>query len=128
MSNLNNVSLQGNLVEDPKVMGNENNVARFTVAVNNGFGENASTTYVDCVAFGKQVPVISEHLHKGKQVIVNGQLMQNRWEDKDGNKRSKLEVRLNNFGGFFFTGNAQGSSETVAAKESGSDEEDTTLF
>ena len=118
MSNLNSVVVQGNLVDDPKLMGEENNVARFTVAVNNGFGEHASTTYVDCVAFGKQAAVIGEHLKKGKQVIVRGQLIQNRWEDKEtGAKRSKLEIRLENFGGFFFTGNGGGNGAAADANE-----------
>ena len=110
MSNLNQVVLQGNLVDDPKTMGTENNVARFTIAVNNGHGEHKSTTFVDVVAFGKQVPIIAQYLTKGKQVIVRGSLMQNRWEDKDGNTRTKLEVRLENYSGFFFTGNAAGGT------------------
>ena len=120
MSNLNTVVLQGNLVDNPKLMGEENNVARFTIAVNNGFGEHASTTYVDCVGFGKQAAVIGEHLKKGKQVIIRGQLIQNRWEDKEsGQKRSKLEVRLENFGGFFFTGNNGGNGAADAGEGEG---------
>lgn len=119
MSNLNSVVLQGNLVDNPKLMGEENNVARFTIAVNNGFGEHASTTYVDCVGFGKQATVIGEHLKKGKQVIVRGQLIQNRWETKEGEKRSKLEVRLENFGGFFFTGNSGGNGAADASEGEG---------
>ena len=120
MSNLNSVVVQGNLVDDPKIMGEESNVARFTVAVNNGFGEHKDTTYVDCVAFGKQAAVIGQHLKKGKQVIVRGQLIQNRWEDKEtGQKRSKLEIRLENFGGFFFTGNGGGSGSADANEGEG---------
>ena len=114
---MNVVVLQGNLVDDPKLMGTENKVARFTLAVNNGYGENTSTTFADCVAFGKQAEVIAEHLRKGKQIIVNGQLMQSRWEDKEtGQKRSKLEVRLNNFGGFAFVsgGSRDNAAETTA--------------
>lgn len=122
MSNLNSVTLQGNLVDNPKLMGEENNVARFTIAVNNGFGEHASTTYVDCVGFGKQAAVIGEHLKKGKQVIVRGQLIQNRWETKEGEKRSKLEVRLENFGGFFFTGNGGGNGAADAGEGEGESE------
>lgn len=117
MANLNVVVLQGNLVEDPKVMGQDGNVARFTIAVNNGFGEHATTTYADCVAFGKLAGVVGKHLKKGKQVIVRGQLTQNRWEDKDGNKRSKIEVKLDLFEGFFFTGNANGNGASTEETE-----------
>lgn len=121
MSNLNQVVLQGNLVDDPKIMGDETKVARFTVAVNNGFGERRTTTYADCVAFGKQAEVIGKFLTKGKQVVVRGQLIQNKWKDKKtGEKRSKLEVRLEMVNGFFFTGNGNG---TGSGDESGSEVE-----
>jgi len=136
MSNLNQVILQGNLTDNPQLMGEEKNVARFTIAVNNGFGERRTTTFVDCVAFGNQAPVIAQHLSKGKQAIVRGTLIQNRWEDKEtGSPRSKLEVRLENVNGFFFTGNAGGaaaeeaSGEPVAATEnSGGGEGEGNLF
>ena len=131
MSNLNQVILQGNLTDDPKVMGKEENVARFTVAVNTGFGDYKETAFVDCVAFGKQVEVIAKHFKKGKQIIVSGVLSQNKWEDKDGNARSKLEVRLNRFDGFFFTGNAgdngaatDTAAEDAPASEAGGDDPD----
>lgn len=118
MSNLNVVALQGNLVDDPKIMGEENNVARFTIAINNGFGDKETTTFVDCVAFGKQVTTIAAHFKKGKQIIVNGQLTQNRWEDKKtGEKRSKLEVRLNTFDGFSFVSGGNGRAEESGQEE-----------
>ena len=120
MSNLNQVILQGNLVADPKLFGDENKVARFTIAVNNGFGDYEDTTFVDCVAFKAQAIVIAKHLSKGKQVIVRGTLIQNKWEDKEtGKNRSKLEVKLENVSGFFFTGNAvvNGATEVEAEDE-----------
>lgn len=109
MSNLNVVVLQGNLTADPELVGSEKNVAKFTIAVNSGFGENKETAFIDCVAFGKQVEAIKNHFAKGKQIIVRGAIRQNRWEDKDsGQKRSKLEVVLENFNGFNFTGSGGG--------------------
>jgi single-strand DNA-binding protein len=109
MSNLNQYIAQGNLVDDPRVMGEENNVVRFAIAVNNGFGERRTTTFVDCVGFGNQAAVIGKHLSKGKQVIIRGMLVPNSWEDKEtGQKRTKLEVRLENVNGFFFVGNGGG--------------------
>lgn len=118
MSNLNQVTLQGNLVDNPKIMGEKGGVARFTLAVNNGFGERRTTTFVDCVAFGdQQAAVIGKHLTKGKQVIVRGQLTQNNWTNDEGEKRSKLEVRLENFNGFFFTGNAGGNANSEVVQE-----------
>ena len=117
MSNLNQVLLQGNLVDNPSIHGADGNVARFTIAVNNGFGEHKSVTFVDCVGFGKQAEVIGKFLTKGKQVIVRGQLTQNKWEDKDGNKRSKIEVRLENFEGFYFVGSGGKKTEGDTEEE-----------
>lgn len=108
MSNLNSINLQGNLVADPQAFGQDNSVVRFTIAVNTGYGEFKDTCFVDCVAFKKQGEIIMQHLTKGKQVIVCGELNQSRWEDKTtGDKRSKLEVKLNHINGFFFVGNGQ---------------------
>lgn len=121
MSNLNVVVLQGNLTADPEIVGNDKNVARFTVAVNHGFGENKDTAFVDCVAFGKQVEAIKEYFKKGKQIIIHGAIRQNRWENDKGEKRSKLEVVLNNFEGFSFVGSGkpadkEGNAETPQAE------------
>ncbi|MCV0439833.1 MAG: single-stranded DNA-binding protein [Hydrogenophaga sp.] len=119
MSNLNQFIAQGNLTDDPRVMGEENNVVRFAIAVNNGFGDRRTTTFVDCVGFGNQAAVIGKHLSKGKQVIIRGMLIPNSWEDKEGNKRTKLEVRLENVNGFFFVGNG-GGGEAAADAEAAS--------
>jgi single-strand DNA-binding protein len=137
MSNLNLVALQGNLVRDAELVGKESNVARFSLAVNSGFGDNATVSFIDCVAFGKTAEIIGKHFTKGKQVIVRGQLHQNSWEDQEGNKRSRLEVRLDSFNGFNFVSGGAGSQEASAAAENeaepaaaaqGGDGEDKTLF
>lgn len=116
MSNLNVIALQGNLVADPQVFRKgESVVARFTLAINNGYGEKRSTTFIDCVSFGKQAEIIEKHLAKGRQIIVNGELHQASWE-KDGQKRSKHEVYLNSINGFFFVGSKQTEAEGVEAE------------
>ena len=117
MSNLNVVVLQGNLTGDPEIVGKEQNVARFTIAVNNGYGDNKEVAFVDCVAFGKQVEAIKEFFKKGKQLIIRGSLRQNKWETKEGEKRSKIEVILENFGGFnFVSGGTPPNKDAVAAE------------
>lgn len=116
MSNFNSSSLQGNLVDDPKIYPGENPVARFTIANNTGYGDNRRTNFVDCVAFGKQVETIEAHFTKGKQIIVTGQLIQNKWTTDEGENRSRLEIRLNNFQGFsFVSGNAGGGEAAAGA-------------
>jgi single-strand DNA-binding protein len=105
MSNLNNCIFQGNLTADPELVGSERNVCRFSVAVTNGFGEYENTMYIRCVAFGKQGAAIAEHFQKGKPIIVSGTLVQNNWENDEGQKFSRHELKLRPMEGFNFVGN-----------------------
>lgn len=108
---INVIVVQGNLVADPEFFGDGGSVAKFTIANNTGFGDNRETHYVDCVAFGKQVDTIKNHFVKGKQIVVRGSLRQNRWTNADGENRSKLELRLDNYGGFSFVSGGQSSAQ-----------------
>lgn len=108
MSNLNRTDLQGNLVADPELRGNdENPCIAFTIAVNNGFGDKRSTLFMDCFGFGSQAKLIKEHFVKGKQILVTGRLEQSMWETPEGDKRYKIELKLNNYDGFHFVSDAR---------------------
>jgi len=109
---MNVIVLQGNLVADPTFHGENDSVARFTIANNTGFGDNAEVHFVDCVAFGKQVETIQKFLTKGKEINIRGRLVQRRWENDEGEKRSKLEVRLENYEGFSFTSGGAGGGQS----------------
>ena len=56
-------------------------------------GEEAH--YFDIVLWGKQGEALNQYLIKGKQVAIEGELRQNRWE-QDGQSRSKVEIVANN--------------------------------
>lgn len=114
MTNLNRVVLQGNLTRDPETRNTTTGmvVANFSIAVNSGFGEKEEVSYLDCVVFGKQAEALAKHFAKGKQIIVEGRLRQDRWDDKaTGQKRSKVVVILD---GFHFAG-AKGTDQPQAA-------------
>lgn len=98
---INIVAISGNLTRDCEVRNGASGTAvtRFTVAVNerrkNQFGEYEDCpNYVDCVVFGKYGEAIAESLKRGAKVTVGGSLRYSTWE-KDGQKRSKLEVVAN---------------------------------
>jgi single-strand DNA-binding protein len=114
--NLNTVILQGNLVSDPEFVGENGSVARFTIASNSGFGEKREVDYIDCVAFGKQVDIIRQYSGKGRFVTVRGRLRQNRWQTPEGENRSKLEVRLDNFDGFYLGPRGSNADESNVAE------------
>ena len=48
--------------------------------------------FIDCTMFGTRAESVSRFLHKGTKVAIEGKLRWSQWEAKDGSKRSKLEV------------------------------------
>src|SRR5690606_7830011 len=91
MNGRSNVSLHGNITKDiePRTTTGGLSVASFTVAINHPKDE---VSYIDCVAFGQQADFLSKYCGKGQKVYVQGELKQSKWQDKDGNNRSNLEV------------------------------------
>lgn len=99
MSSLNKVILLGNLTRDPEIRQtpNGNQVAECAMALNRRFksanGEmNEEVTYVDLTMWGRQAELVRDYCHKGKQLAIEGRLKLDTWESKEGEKRSKLRV------------------------------------
>lgn len=119
MNNLNVVTLQGNLTRDPETRHSAAGLAivTFGIAVNSGFGEKEEVSFIDCVSFGKQGEALAKFFTKGKQILVQGRLRQERWDDKTtGAKRSKLTVIVQDF--HFVSGGkpaGEGSTESASA-------------
>ena len=105
MANYNKVILVGNLTRDPQLryLPSQMAVVDFGLAVNHKFrtktGEDREEVlFADCSAFGKQAEVINQYCQKGKQILVEGRLKYDTWEDKNGGgKRSKHSVVVDNF-------------------------------
>jgi single-strand DNA-binding protein len=96
---INRVLLGGNLTRDPQVrfFANERAVADFGIAVNRRFkGSDGQmkdeVTYIDIEAWGRTAELVGQYLTKGRACFVEGRLKLDSWEDKDGQKRSKLKV------------------------------------
>lgn len=98
---LNQVTLMGNLTRDPELRQTPNgqSVANFSIALNRSYKDVAgewqeATDYIDIVAWAKLAEQISERLHSGSRVLVDGRLQSRSWE-QDGQKRNKVEVLAN---------------------------------
>ena len=99
---INIVTISGNLTRDPELrQAGNTSVLSFGVAVNDrrknqqtGQWENVPN-FVDCTVFGSRADALAGLLHKGSKVAVDGKLRYSSWEGKDGKKRSKLEVVVN---------------------------------
>lgn len=103
MANYNKVIVAANLVSDPELKSvGDSNVVRFRVAINRKYttksGEKKEeSTYIDAEMWGPRATIISEYLKKGDPVLIEGHLKQENWETKDGEKRSKILVSIEDF-------------------------------
>ena len=103
MANFNKVIVAGNLVSDPEVKTiGDSSVVRFRIAINRKFttksGEKKEeSTYIDAEMWGPRADVISKYVKKGDPILMEGRLKQENWETKDGEKRSKILVAIDDF-------------------------------
>ena len=103
MANFNRVILAGNLTADPELRYTQSGlaVARVRLAVNerytSGGEKKERTLFIDCTGFGKRAEIISEYMSKGRSILIEGRLVLDSWTDKDGQKRSKHQVNIDNF-------------------------------
>ena len=133
MPNYNKVMLMGNLTRDVELKhtAGNNAVANLGMAVNRRYRVNdemrEETTFVDCEAWGKTAENLSKYLSKGSPVFVEGRLKLDEWQDRDGNKRSKLRVVVENFqfidGGGKRSGGSSPTATATAAPSTVSDDD-----
>lgn len=109
----NKVILMGNLTRDPETRQTPSgqSVTNFSLAVSRTWkGQDGSNqeqvSFFDCVAWGKTGEIIAQYVQKGRPILVSGRLDQRSWE-QDGNKRSKVEVVVEDFN-FVGGGNSDG--------------------
>lgn len=97
---INRVNLSGNLGNDPELRAtsNGNQILTFTVAVNDRKKDQSTGEWVDypnwvsCVVFGNRAESLSRFLTRGMKVAIEGKLRYQQWQDKNGQRRSKLAV------------------------------------
>jgi single-strand DNA-binding protein len=104
MANFNKVFLMGNLTRDIELTYTPSNtaVAKLGMAVNRRWKgqdgqQREETTFVDMTMFGRRAEVLNQYLGKGDPLFVEGRLRYETWEGKDGQKRSRLSVVIEDF-------------------------------
>lgn len=88
----------GRLANEPKFEGEENPEKQrvtFTVAWNRGFGDNRKSNFMDCIVWGKRANFMRD-FEKGFGIHVVGDLEQDTYTTKDGNKRSRVQINVHN--------------------------------
>lgn len=106
----------GRLTRDPDVRYNPNTqvaVARFTIAIDSGYGDNKRTDFPSIVVFGKMAEVVEKYLKKGSQVAVQGRLQTGSYE-KDGVRHYTTDIIASNIE---FLGKPKQDSNTSSSEQ-----------
>ncbi|WP_322173425.1 single-stranded DNA-binding protein [Acutalibacter caecimuris] len=98
---LNVAVLMGRLVADPELRHTQSDIAvcSFRVAVDRNFSTRSGerqTDFIDVVAWRQTAEFVCKYFTKGQMIAVNGSIQTRPWEDKQGNKRTAVEVVAEN--------------------------------
>ncbi|MBE0417315.1 MAG: single-stranded DNA-binding protein [Coriobacteriia bacterium] len=120
---INRVIISGNLTRDPELRSTAGgtSVLGLGVAVNDR-RKNQQTgewedvpNFVDCTIFGARADALSQYLSKGQKVAIEGRLRYSTWENQQGEKRSKLEVVVDEIEFMSSRGEGGGGGRTFEA-------------
>lgn len=97
---MNKLIITGRLCRDPEVkaIGDNNMVAKFTVAVNRNYKDkdgNRPADFIPCEAFGKTAEFISNYVTKGRLVEVDGEMRVDQYQNEEGENRTFTKCHVN---------------------------------
>jgi len=115
--------LKGNLTRDPELntMPSGDSVVNFSIAVNEYYNDKNGqqqkvTDYFDCKAYGPKADTINKFFSKGRPILIEGSLKQERWIDTQTQQnRSKIVIKVKDFE---FVDSKNGASETQSDSSS----------
>jgi single-strand DNA-binding protein len=97
----NKVQLIGNLGAKPEIRNTESGkkLATFNIATSESYrntkGEKITETqWHRVIAWGKVAEIAEKYLDKGKEVAIEGKLVNRSYNDKEGNKKYVTEVQI----------------------------------
>ena len=101
----NTVTVVGNITRDPELRFTASGVAMANISVadsrryqdRNGDWQE-DTSFFTGTVWREQAEQIAESLQKGARVIVTGRLEQRSWETQEGDKRSVVEIQIDEMG------------------------------
>lgn len=89
----------GRLTRDPEVRYSQSGsaVTNFSVAIDRRYKRDGETTadFFNCIAFGKTGEFVEKYLRKGIKVVIEGELQNNNYEDKNGTKHYSVQIIVN---------------------------------
>ena len=98
---LNRIVIMGRLTRDPELRRTQSGTAVTSVrlAVDRDFKSQDGTKqadFFDVVAWRQTAEFVSKYFTKGRMAVVEGRLQSRDWQDKDGNKRTSIEIVADN--------------------------------
>ena len=99
---LNHIDLMGRLARDPELRRTQSGIAvtSIRIAVDRDYssrdGGERQTDWIDVVAWRGTAEFISKYFTKGSMIVVSGRLQTRDWTDRDGGKRTSVEVVADN--------------------------------
>lgn len=99
---MNKIILIGRLTKDAEIRYSQDGkaVARFDFAVNRKFKQEGQpdADFFSCVAFGKTAETFEKcNIGKGTKLLIEGEVRNNNYTDKDGVKHYSMQVVVNSF-------------------------------
>jgi single-strand DNA-binding protein len=96
---MNKVIMMGRLTRDPEVRYSSegNAVSKFSLAVDRRYKREGQpdADFFNCVAFGKTAEFTEKYLKKGTKVVLDGELQNNNYTNKDGQKVYGMQIVVN---------------------------------
>ncbi len=98
---LNCAIIMGRLTADPELRTTSNgiSVTSFSVAVDRSYqkaGTERQTDFINVVAWRQTAEFVSRYFHKGSMIAVQGSIQTRNYEDRNGNKRTAVEIVADN--------------------------------
>lgn len=89
---MNNLAIIGRLVRNPELRRTQSDitVASFRIAVDREYSDG--TDFFDVVAWRKTGEFVVKYFKQGQKIAIVGRIQNRNWEDKEGNKRSTMEI------------------------------------
>ena len=112
---MNKFIVTGNITKDAELRytANDKAYSKFSIANNEGYGDNKKTNFFNCTLWGKSAENLNRFLTKGQKVLITGKVEINDYKDKEGVERKIIDINVDSFGGVELLGNkAQQESGT----------------
>lgn len=114
---MNKVFLTGRVTREWEIRATSNGttIARNSIAVDSGYGDNKRTDFINLTAFGKTAETLEKYGFKGQKMLIEGRIQTGSYE-KDGVKHSTTDIIIDRSEFLSFKDNNT-SEEKTGSKE-----------